>query len=165
MPQLPIPLPADEHPSSIIHVNARAQIHQEGAVRALVVGGIPLLTWSADDAAAEAYAMVLQVRGGFASPTEVARAHGSTRMTVYRAQARFEEKGLPGLVRGKRGPKQARVLGDVATRRMVVLKRRGVSNGGIASKLGVTESGIRKALQRIGYQAPTSVQGELRSAA
>jgi prepilin-type processing-associated H-X9-DG protein len=165
MPQLPIPLPTDEHPSRVIHVNARAQIHQEGAVRALVVGGIPLLTWSAADAAAEAYAMVLQVRGGFASPTEVARAHGSTRMTVYRAHARFEEKGLPGLVRGKRGPKTARVLGDVATRRMVVLKRRGVSNGGIASKLGVTESGIRKALRRIGYPAPTPVQGELRSAA
>lgn len=165
MPQLPIPLPADEHPSRVIHVNARAQIHQEGAVRALVVGGIPLLTWSAADAAAEAYAMVLQVRGGFASPTEVARAHGSTRMTVYRAHARFAEQGLPGLVRGKRGPKTARVLGDVATRRMVVLKRRGVSNGGIASKLGVTESGIRKALRRIGYPAPTPVQGELRSAA
>jgi len=165
MQQLPIPLPADEHPSSVIHVNARAQIHQEGEVRALVVGGIPLLTWSAADDASDAYAMVLQVRGGFASPTEVARAHGSTRMTVYRAQARFEEKGLPGLVRGKRGPKKARVLGDVATRRMVVLKRRGVSNGVIASNLGVTESGIRKALQRIGYQAPTPVQGELRSAA
>jgi prepilin-type processing-associated H-X9-DG protein len=165
MPQLPIPLPADEHPSRVIHVNARAQIHQEGEVRALVVGGIPLLTWSAADAAAEAYAMVLQVRGGFASPTEVARAHGSTRMTVYRAHARFEEQGLPGLVRGKRGPKTARVLGDVAMRRMVVLKRRGVSNGGIASHLGVTESGIRKALRRIGYSAPTPVQGELRSAA
>ena len=165
MHQLPIPLPADEHPSSVIHVNARAQIHQEGEVRALVVGGIPVLTWSADDNASDAYAMVLQVRGGFASPTEVAQAHGSTRMTVYRAQARFAEKGLPGLVRGKRGPKKARVLGEVATRRMVVLKRRGVSNGAIASKLGVTESGIRKALQRIGYQAPTPVQGELRSAA
>jgi prepilin-type processing-associated H-X9-DG protein len=165
MQQLPIPLPTDEHPSSIIHVNARAQIHQEGEVRALVVGGIPLLTWSADDDASDAYAMVLQVRGGFASPTEVAQAHGSTRMTVYRAQARFEEKGLPGLVRGKRGPKKARVLGDVAARRMVVLKRRGVSNGVIASKLGVTESGIRKALQRIGYPAPTPVQVELRSAA
>lgn len=57
------------------------------------------------------------------------------------------------------------MLGEVATRRMVVLKRRGVSHGVIASKLGVTESGIRKALQRIGYQAPTPVQVEWRSAA
>src|SRR3990172_1339281 len=160
MKQLPIPLPADEHPSSVLHVNARTQIHQEGEVRALVVGGIPLLTWIAEDDASDAYAMVLQVRGGFASPTEVAQAHGCTRMTVYRAQARFEEKGFSGLVRGKCGPKKARVLGDVATRRMVVLKRRGVSNVGIAAKLGVTESGIRKALQRMGYQAPTPVQVE-----
>lgn len=76
-------------------------------MRALVVGGIPLLTWSEDDPASAAYAMVHLVRTGSASPTEVAPAFAVTRMTVYRAQHRFEEKGLAGLAPGKRGPKKA----------------------------------------------------------
>ena len=86
-------------------------------------------------------------------------------MTVYRAEARFEEKGLVGLVPSKRGPKHPRVLREVAARRMMVLKRQGLSNVEIASKLGVTESGIRKALQRIGYSSPAPVQETLKSAA
>jgi len=163
--QLPVPLPADESPSRIVHINARAQLHYEGDMRALVVGGIPLLHWSIGDVVSESYAKVILVRDGFAKATEVAQAFGCNRMTVYRAQDRFDERGLVGLVPGKRGPKHARVLGEVATRRMVVLKRQGLSNVEIASKLGVTESGIRKALRRIGYSSPAPTQEELKSAA
>jgi len=162
--QLPVPLPADETPSRIVHINARAQLHYEGDMRALVVGGIPLLHWSIGDVVSESYAKVILVRDGFAKATEVAQAFGCNRMTVYRAQDRFDERGLVGLVPGKRGPKHARVLGEVATRRMVVLKRQGLSNVEIASKLGVTESGIRKALRRIGYSSPAPTQEELKSA-
>jgi len=134
-------------------------------VRALVVAGIPLLAWSEDDHASEAYAMVLLTRDGFANSTEVAQAFGCARMTVYRARGRFEKEGLPGLVSEKRGPKKARALGDVATKRLVVLRKQGLSNRVIAVKLGVSESGIRKALKRIGYPAPSAAQVELEVAA
>ncbi len=163
MTQVPVPGLVDTQPSEIIQVNAVAQIHREGALRALVVGGIPLLSWSADDRAAEAYAAVVLVREGFANPTEVAAAFGRTRMTVYRISKRFEEKGLSGLIAAKRGPKTARVLGEVAAKRMVALKGQGLANTVIAAKLGVTESGVRKALRRIGYQAPTPVQAKLKA--
>ncbi len=106
--QLPVPLPADESPSRIVHINARAQLHYEGDMRALVVGGIPLLHWSIGDVVSESYAKVILVRDGFAKATEVAQAFGCNRMTVYRAQDRFDERGLVGLVPGKRGPKHAR---------------------------------------------------------
>ncbi len=165
MTQLPISLPVDEQPSKTVHVNARAQVHSEGAARALIVAGIPLLTWSEEDDASETYAKVLLVLLGFANPTEVARAFGCTRMTVYRAQGRFEKKGLPGLMPGKSGPKKARLLGDVMSKRMVVLKKQGLANTVIAVKLGVSESGIRKALGRAGYQTPSAVQAELKVAA
>lgn len=163
--QLPVPFPADESPSKIVHINARAQIHSEGDLRALVVGGIPILHWSVGDVASESYAKVILVREGFAKATEVAQAFGCNRMTVYRAEARFDEMGLVGLVPAKRGPKHARVLGEVAARRMVVLKGKGLTNVEVASKLGVTESGIRKALRRLGYSAPAPVQEPLKSAA
>jgi len=163
--QLPVPFPADESPSKIVHINARAQLHHEGDVRALVVGGIPLLHWSVGDVASESYAKVILVRDGFAKATEVAQAFGCNRMTVYRAEARFDEKGLAGLVPSKRGPKHPRVLGEVAARRMLVLKRQHLTNVEIASKLGVTESGIRKALRRIGYSSPAPAQELLKVAA
>jgi transposase len=137
-------------------------------VRALLVAGMPVLSWSEDDRASNAYAMVLLVREGFASPTEVAEAFDCTRMTVYRALERFEQRGLPGLLAGKRGPKKARLLGEVAAKRLVALKQQGLANTAIAAKLGVTESGIRKALRRIGYQAqvvPLPVQAELKTIA
>jgi hypothetical protein len=69
---------------------------------------------------------------------------------------------------GRRGPKKARILGEVTAKRLVALKRQGLANTAIAVKLGVTESGIRKALRRIGYQtesAFTPVQAELKTIA
>ena len=83
-------------------------------MRALVVGGFPLLHWSVGDVVSESHAKVTLVRMGFAGGTEVARAFGCSRMTVHRAVERFEEKGLLGLVPSKRGPKEARVLGEAA---------------------------------------------------
>ena len=85
-----------------------------------------------------------------ASPEGLARAFDCSRMTVHRALKCFEEKGLVGLVPSKRGPKYARVLGEVATLRMVALKRQGLSNVTIASKLKeLSRNSCRMAIRRL----------------
>ena len=160
--QLLMPLPEDEAASKVVAINARAQVHEEGGVRALVVAGIPLLSWAEEDAASESYARVLLVRDGLANPTELAEAFNCSRMKVYRECERFNEKGLSGLVPGKRGPKGPRILDELAVRRMLALKRAGKSNSEIATRLGVTEGGVRKALKRAGYGAePAASQLQL----
>ena len=156
-----MPLPEDEVPSKNIQVNASVQVHQEGLLCVMLVGGIPVHTWSVGDRAGERFAQVLLVRIGAAGPAEVAEAFDCSRMTVFRATKRFDAGGLQGLVDGERSPAQPRVLGGAQERRMLALKQQGSTNVEIALKLGVTEGGIRKALKRVGYSAPASVQVEL----
>ena len=61
--------------------------------------------YDADDAAAEAYAMVSLVEQGGALQTEVARAFGCDVRTVRRNQRRVEEGGLAALGRPDGYPK------------------------------------------------------------
>ncbi len=44
--------------------------------------------------------------------TEAARAFGFSRPSFYQAQALFEQRGLPGLIRRRPGPQQASKLSD-----------------------------------------------------
>lgn len=159
--QLSVPLPVTDVPSRVIYVNGRVQVHSEDDVRVLLVSGIPLLSWTEDDSASESYARVLLMQDGFARPTEISRAFGCSRMTVYRDIADFEAGGIEGLVPLKRGPKKPRVLRDAKLRRMLALKRTGESNAKIGRKLGVTEAAIRRALQRAGLAATPKAQLEL----
>jgi hypothetical protein len=55
-------------------INARCSLRIEADQRAIVVAGLPVHHYCADDAVAEAHAMVFLVEQGFAQQTEVARA-------------------------------------------------------------------------------------------
>ena len=156
-PQCPMPFPPDEMPSTSVHINARAQLLTEGEVRVVVVAGTPVTRFACGDQAGEAHAMAMLVTGGFATPTQVQRAFGCSRQTVYRVATRYDEGGVAALVHGKRGPKGPSKLGAAAVRRMIALKRKGEGNRPIAVKLRVTESGIRAALKRAGWQQPDRV--------
>jgi len=74
--------------SEAVVINPRCTLRTEGDQRVLVVAGLPVHHFSADDAVAEAYAMVLLVDSGFAQQSEVARAFGRSTRTVRRHRQR-----------------------------------------------------------------------------
>ena len=82
---LALPLPAP--PNSVV-INARCSLRIEADQRAIVVAGLPVHHYCAQDAVAEAYAMVLLVDSGFAQQTDVARAFDRSVRTVRRYQRR-----------------------------------------------------------------------------
>ena len=68
---LALPLPAA---STTVAINARCSLRIEADQRVIVVAGLPVHHYRAEDAVAEAYAMVFLVQSGFAQQNEVARA-------------------------------------------------------------------------------------------
>ena len=90
----PLDLPLSEPVSSgPVAINARCLLRAEGEHRVVVVAGLPVHHYSAQDPVAEAYAMVLLVDGGYATQTEVARAFGYSARTVRRHQERYVTAG------------------------------------------------------------------------
>ena len=69
----------------------------------IVVGGLPVHHYRAEDAVAEAYAMVFLVESGFAQQMDVARAFGRSARTVRRHQARYVQGGWRRSVARKAG--------------------------------------------------------------
>ena len=56
------------------------------------------------------YEMLRRVRVDKAAVTQASSSFGFSRVSFYQAQATFEEHGLPGLIPGKRGPREAHKL-------------------------------------------------------
>ena len=56
------------------------------------------------------YEMLRRVRVDKAAVTQASASFGLSRVSFYQAQATFEEHGLPGLLPGKRGPREAHKL-------------------------------------------------------
>src|SRR5580692_8846235 len=78
--------------SNTVVINARCSLRIEADQRVIVVGGLPVHPYRAEDAVAEAYAMVFLVESGFAQQTDVARAFdrwcapcGATKRAMCRA--------------------------------------------------------------------------------
>jgi transposase len=58
------------------------------------------------------YEMIRRVRVEHRPASEVARAFGFSRVSLYQAMAAFQAEGLPGLLPRRRGPKAASKLTD-----------------------------------------------------
>ena len=84
---LALPSPAA---SNTVVINARCSLRIEGE-RVIVVAGLPVHHYRAEDAVAEAYAMVFLVESGFALQTEVARAFARSARSVRRYQGRYAQ--------------------------------------------------------------------------
>ena len=138
---LPLPSPAA---SNAVVINARCSVRIEADQRAIVVGGLPVHHYGADDAVAEAYAMVFLVEQGFAQQTEVARAFGRSVRSVRRQQRRYAEGGMAALGREEGWRRGRRRISGKRLRNIEMLKNEGMSNRTIAHRLGVTENAIRK---------------------
>src|SRR6476660_9190716 len=74
--------------ANTVVINARCSLRIEADQRVIVVAGLPVHHYRAEDAVAEAYAMVFLVESGYAQRTDVARAFGRSVRTVRRFQKR-----------------------------------------------------------------------------
>jgi transposase len=140
---LALPEPA---PSSTVVINARCSLRAEADQRVLVVSGLPVHHYRADDKVAEAYAMVYLVNSGWAQQTDVARAFGRTERTIRRYQERYADGGMEALSREEGWHSGRRRISGKRLRTVEALKSKGMSNREIAHRLGVTENAIRKLL-------------------
>jgi transposase len=138
---LALPSPAA---SNTVVINARCSLRIEAAQRVIVVAGLPVHHYRAEDAVAEAYAMVFLVESGFAQQTDVARAFARSVRTVRRYQGRYEQGGMAALGREEGWRRGRRRISRKRLRSIEMLKSQGMSNRVIAHRLGVSEKAIRK---------------------
>jgi N6-adenosine-specific RNA methylase IME4/transposase len=138
---LPLPSPAA---SNTVVINSRCSLRIEAAQRANVVAGLLVHRYCAEDAIAEAYAMVFLVEQGFARQTEVARGFARSVRTVRRHQRRYVEGGMAALGRDEGWRRGRRRISGKRLRTIEMLKSQGMSNRAIAHRLGVSEMAIRK---------------------
>src|SRR5215468_8327477 len=138
---LALPSPA---PSNSVVINARCSLRIEADQRVIVVGGLPVHHYRAEDAVAEAYAMVFLVESGFAQQTDVARAFAVSVRTIRRYQGRYTDGGMAALGREEGWRRGRRRISGKRLRSIEVLKSQGMSNRAIAHRLGVNEKAIRK---------------------
>jgi len=141
--QLALALPCAALLNSVV-INARCSLRMEEDQRVIVVAGLPVHHYRADDAVAEAYAMVFLVESGFAQQTEVARAFERSERTVRRHQLRYAQGGMAALGREVGWRRGRRRIRSKRLRGIERLKSEGLSNRAIAQRLGVSERAIRK---------------------
>src|ERR1017187_9125090 len=141
--QLALALPALASSNTAV-INARCAFRRVEDQCVIVVAGLPVHHYRADDAVAEAYAMVLLVEAGFAQQAEVARAFGRSERTVRRHQQRYAQGGMAALGREEGWRRGRRRVSGRRLRSIQILKSQGLSNRAIAQRLGVSEMAIRK---------------------
>jgi transposase len=138
---LALPSPAS---SNSVVINARCSLRIEADHRAIVVAGLPVHHYCAQDAVAEAYAMVFLVDSGFAQQTDVARAFARSVRTVRRYQRRYAQGGMAALAQEAGWRRGRRRVSGKRLHCIDTLKCQGLSNRAIAHRLGVSEKAIRK---------------------
>jgi transposase len=131
-------------PSDCVVINARCSLRVEEDQRVIVVAGLPVHHYRAEDEVAEAYAMVFLIESGFAQQREVARAFARSERTVRRYQQRYAEGGMAALGRAAGWRRGRRRIRSKRLRVIERLKSEGLSNRAIAQRLGVNEKAIRK---------------------
>src|SRR6202011_2183314 len=138
---LALPSPAA---SNTVVINARCSLRIEAGQHLIVVGGLPVHHYRAEDAVAEAYAMVFLVESGYAQQTDVARAFVVSVRTLRRYQQRYADGGMAALSREDGWRRGRRRISGKRLRSIEMMKTQGMSNRAIAHRLGVCEKAIRK---------------------
>src|SRR6201984_788209 len=138
---LALPSPA---PSNSVVINAGCSVRIEGDQRVIVVAGLPVHHYRAEDAIAEAYAMVFLVESGFAQQPDVARVFERSVRTVRRYQARYAQGGMAALGQEEGWRRGRRRISGKRLRSIEILKCQGMSNRAIAQRLRGTENAIRQ---------------------
>jgi transposase len=121
-------------PSNTVVINPRCSLRMEADQRVIVVAGLPVHHYRAEDAVAEAYAIVFLVESGFAQQTDVARAFGRSGRTIRRHQERYADGGMAALARGEGWRRGRRRISGKRLRTIEILKSQGMSNRAIAHR-------------------------------
>ena len=129
----------------------------EGDLWVVFRGEVPLHHCRSDDSVGRYWVMVDLVRHHGLKVRPVATAFGTHRATLHEMLRRFEETGYQGLLPKERRPTPSKIK-DAVERRLLELKRQGVSNNEAARRLGVTGPAVGNALKRLGWTDPTSKQ-------
>jgi transposase len=141
-------------PPGTVLVNDRVSFQTEGKQRVILVHGMFFSHYSVADPAAEAYAMVTLFESGYADQNDIARSFGYSTRTLRRYQQRLQAGGLRALARlPGRPPARAPAPEKIPARDRTILrlKAKERSNRWIAGRLGLSETAIRKALRRLGW--------------
>ena len=138
-------------PAGTTVINDRCLLRTEQDFRIVIVSGVVLLQYTADDRMAEAYAMVSLVQQGWADQKEIARSFGYSVRSLRRHQRRFEAGGLAALGQARGYPARRPRLPRSREQLVRRLKGQGLGNREIARRLGVTPKAIRKLLKRLGW--------------
>jgi transposase len=152
--QQPLLSPSPAPPPGTVLVNDRVSFQTEGQQRVILVCGMFFSHYSVDDPAAEAYAMVTLFESGYADQNDIARCFGYSTRTLRRYQQRLQAGGLRALARlPGRPPARAPAPEKIPARDRTILrlKAKERSNRWIAGRLGLSETAIRKALRRLGW--------------
>ena len=112
------------------------------------VAGLAMYHWTAGDRMAEAYAMVSLVQHGYADQSEVAKAFGYSRKTLWRQQDRFESGGMFALGRSSGRPQETQATPSPWVRTAEILQCNGMVIRDIAQRLKVSKTAVGKWLAR-----------------
>lgn len=137
-------------------VNDRVSFQTEDNQRVILVHGVVFSHYSLEDRCAEAYALVSLFESGYADQNDLARCFGYSTRTLRRYQERLKTGGLSALARPQGRPSgQSVELSSAARDRTILrLKAKGMSNRWIGGRLGLSETAVRKALRRLGWESP-----------
>src|SRR5437870_5452828 len=131
----------------------RVSFQTEGNQRVILVHGVVHSHYSREDRTAETYALVSLYESGYADQNDLARSFGYSTRTLRRFQERLHSRGLNALVRPEGRPADGSLPKPSPRDRTILrLKAQGISNRGIAGRLGLSEMMIRKILRRLGWQ-------------
>ena len=137
----------------MVFVNDRVSFQTEAKQRVILVHGVAYSHYSLEDRIAEAYALVKLYESGYADQNDLARAFGYSTRTLRRFQQRLHRGGLNALIRPQGRPAEDSIS-HIAPRDRIILrlKAQGLSNRGIAGRIGLDEKMIRKTLRRLGWR-------------
>ena len=136
-------LPPDAH-----EIGDSLAIHHDGERIVFFNAAGPIFSCHRDDRTGLRLAAVTVVKHGWAKPTAVAKALSMHRSTLFRHARRFAKSGVEGLVEKRPGPKGPHTLTPEVTRRAQKLLDRGESICATATRVGVSDRGLRHAIKR-----------------
>lgn len=141
----------------------RCCLQHEGDLRVVIIGGAPLLRFQVGDRLHEHLAATLIVESGAAKVGVVQEALALDDATLWRARQRFREGGVAALMPARRGPKGPSKVFPAVVRRLLKLRRRGLSQREIAEQLSLSRRTVREVLAREGEasNSPAAETGSL----
>lgn len=137
--------------SDRISINEHAWVSKTEDICVVFYHGIPIFRYQQEDRISKHLAMIHLVDTDLAKASDVAKAFSMHRTTIFRSQKRVEQEGIGGLVM-KKGPKGGRKIRGKVARLIKRLKSEGLSNDAIGQQLGLSATGVRKALIRMDFQ-------------